>query len=179
MLISSIGPIPLQNDFLGGGAHLHGRRRCFAARYLRPGYLALPMTPSAYQSKSPIFSPPKDWPAGMRTAPALSVTGPVNGLKPCSTWSAEAVTSFCTSGDTPAPNGATAIIWPSPSRTIAGLNVPFITLFAVSVMNGPQVKPSPVIQYFGASCLASIDWNPIEYFPRLSAAWMMVAGESQ
>ena len=51
---------------------------------------------------------------------------------------------------------------PSPRRTMAGLNVPAITALAVCVMNGPQVKPSPVSQPFGASCRASTDWKPIE-----------------
>src|SRR5258708_1862266 len=80
------------------------------------------------------------------------------GLKPFPILSAAAVTSSRTSPGTAAPNGATAIIpSPRPCRTIAGLKVPAITLFAVAAMNGPQVNPSPVSQPFGASCRASMD----------------------
>src|SRR5271154_5571990 len=156
------------------------RRRLFKSFFCRSlaGYLALPITPSTYQSKLPILSPPQDSPAGILVAPVLSTTGPVNGLNPFSTLSAAAVTMARTSAGTSAPNGATAIIEPRPCLTIAGLNVPAITLLAVSVMNGPQVKPKPVSQPLGASAMASIDWKPIEYAPRLSATWITVAGES-
>src|SRR5271155_6082876 len=156
------------------------RRGLFKSFFCRPGigYLALPITPSTYQSKLPILSPPQDSPAAIFVAPVLSTTGPVNGLNPFSTFSAAAVTVARTSLGTAAPNGAMAIIEPRPCRTIAGLNVPAITLLAVSVINGPQVKPSPVSQPLGASAMASIDWKPIEYLPRLSAAWSTGAGES-
>jgi len=64
------------------------------------GYLALPITPSTYQSKSPILPPSQDSPALIRITPVLSVTGPVKGLKPFAILSAAAVTRSRTSGGT-------------------------------------------------------------------------------
>src|ERR1700736_6368683 len=78
------------------------------------GYFALPITPSTYQSKLPILSPPQDSPSLIRTTPLLSVTGPVKGLKPPLILAAEASTSARTSGGTAGPKGATPII-PCPS----------------------------------------------------------------
>ena len=127
------------------------------------GYFALPITPSTYQSKLPILSPPQDF-AGRDTYHA-GIVGDRAGER------IEALADLVGGGDhegahigrhRPAERRDRHHPWPSPSRTIAGLNVPAITLFAVAVMNGPQVKPSPVIQPFGASARAAIDWKPIE-----------------
>ena len=104
-----------------------------------------------------------------RTTPVLSMIGPVKGLKPLATLSAAAATAACVaSGDTAGRTARSRSSSPRPSRTMAGLKFPAITLFAVSVMNGPQVKPRPVIQPLGASARASIDWKPIDRTPRLS-----------
>src|SRR5271169_6436439 len=106
--------------------------------------------------------------------------GPVNGLKSFATLSADAVTSFLTSDGTAGPKGAMATIppGPRPQCTDCALKVPAMTLFATSVKNGAQVKPSPVIHPLGASARASTDWKPMDIAPRASAVWMTVAGES-
>src|SRR5579862_4287826 len=72
------------SEILGRDRQPHRRR---GLRHVLPriegighGYLALPITPSTYQSRSPILSPPKDSPSLSLTTPVLSVSGPVKGL---------------------------------------------------------------------------------------------------